>query len=79
MHPDSIDKTAFATYMGLYKWLIIPFGLSNTLATCERLMEELLQGLQWNGVLVYIDNLVAYSKSWTDALRWLLIVFHKLS
>ena len=78
MHPDSIDKTAFATHIGLYEWLVMPFGLSNAPATCERLMEQLFQGLQWNGVLVYLDDLVAYGENWHQALNRLRLVFLKL-
>ena len=78
MHPDSIDKTAFATHIGLYEWLVMPFGLSNAPATCERLMEQLFQGLQWNGVLVYLDDLVAYGINWHQALDRLQVVFLRL-
>ena len=56
----------------------MPFGLSNAPATCERLMEQLFQGLQWNGVLVYLDDLIAYGKTWPKALQMLRIVFQKL-
>ena len=59
MNPDSREKTAFYTQLGLYKWLVIPFGLCNTLATFERLMECVLAGLVWHGVLVYIDDIIA--------------------
>ena len=78
MDPDSVDKTAFATHIGLFEWLVMPFGLSNAPATCERLMEQLFQGYQWNGVLVYLDDLVAYGRSWPEALKMLRVVFQKL-
>ena len=78
MDPDSVDKTAFATHIGLYEWLVMPFGLSNAPATCERLMEQLFQGLQWKGVLVYLDDLVAYGNTWPRALRLLRKVFQRL-
>jgi len=78
MDVDSIDKTAFATHVGLYEWLVMPFGLSNAPATCERLMEQLFRGLQWNGVLVYLDDLVAYGMNWPEALERLRKVFQKL-
>ena len=78
MDPESIDKTAFCTHVGLYEWLVMPFGLSNAPATCERLMEEIFRGMQWNGALVYLDDLVAYGKTWTQALNRLRAMFQKL-
>ena len=78
MDPDSIDKTAFATHVGLFEWLVMPFGLSNAPATCERLMEQIFQGLQWNGVLIYLDDLVAYGTTWNEALHRLRMVFQRL-
>ena len=78
MDPDSVDKTAFATHIGLFEWLVMPFGLSNAPATCERLMEQIFQGVQWNGVLIYLDDLVAYGTTWNEALRRLRIVFQRL-
>ena len=78
MDPDSVDKTAFATHIGLYEWLVMPFGLSNAPATCERLMEQIFVGLQWRGVLVYLDDLVAYGTDWSSALSLLREVFQRL-
>ena len=78
MDAASIDKTAFATHIGLYEWLVMPFGLSNAPATCERLMESLFQGEQWNGVLVYLDDLVAYGDTWSSALSRTRLIFQQL-
>uniref|UniRef100_A0ACD5ULC4 Uncharacterized protein n=1 Tax=Avena sativa TaxID=4498 RepID=A0ACD5ULC4_AVESA len=33
MHPDDIEKTAFRTHHGHFEFLVMPFGLSNALAT----------------------------------------------
>ena len=33
MLPESVEKTAFATHSGLYKFVVMLFGLCNILAT----------------------------------------------
>jgi hypothetical protein len=33
MHPEDIEKTTFHTHHGHFKFLVMPFGLSNALAT----------------------------------------------
>jgi len=78
MNPDSREKTAFCTHLGLYEWLVEPFGLCNAPATFERLMERVLAGLVWHGVLVYIDDTIAYRSTWKGSLEWLESVFGRL-
>jgi hypothetical protein len=42
VQPDDQEKTAFSTGQGLWQFTVMPFGLCNTPATFERLMETLL-------------------------------------
>ena len=69
MSPESREKTAFYTHLGLYEWLVMPFGLCNAPATFERLMERVLAGLVWHGVLVYIDDIIVYDRTWEGSLE----------
>ena len=69
MNPDSRQKTAFCTHLGLYEWLVMPFGLCNAPATFERLMERVLAGLVCHGVLVYIDDIIVYDRTWAGSLE----------
>ena len=55
--------------MGLYEWLVMPFGLCNAPATFERLMERVLGGLLWYGVLECIDDIVKYGNIWEGSLK----------
>jgi hypothetical protein len=42
MDPTNIVKTAFRTHQGLFEFLVMPFGLSNTSATFQAMMNEVL-------------------------------------
>jgi hypothetical protein len=42
MDPTDIVKTAFRTHQGLFEFLVMPFGLSNTSATFQAMMNEVL-------------------------------------
>lgn len=52
--PDSRPKTAFVSNKGLYQFKVMPFGLSNTPATLQRLMNTVLAGLTYNCCVVYL-------------------------
>jgi hypothetical protein len=71
-------KTAFATRSGLYLWKVMPFGLSNAPSTFERLMEAVLQGLQWETCLIYLDDVVVFSTTPGEMVSRLDVVFSRL-
>ena len=58
MDENDKQKTAFATHRGLFQFKVMPFGLCNSPATFERLMELVLSGVLFERCLVYIDVLV---------------------
>ena len=58
---DAQEKSAFITRSGLWKWKVLPFGLTSAPATFQRLMEEVLQGLHWKTLLLYLDDIIVIS------------------
>ena len=63
MNEESKEYTAFTTYDGLYQFKVLPFGLCNVPSTFQLLMESVLRGLNWKICLIYIDDIIIFSKS----------------
>ncbi|RWR98877.1 hypothetical protein B4U79_01103, partial [Dinothrombium tinctorium] len=51
-------KTAFVTLDGLYEYLVMAMGLTNSPATFSRLMDKVLGDLKWKDLILYLDNIV---------------------
>lgn len=78
MKPEDREKTAFATTMGLYQFTVMSFGLANAPSTFERLMENVLRGLQWEQCLLYMDDIIIPSKTVREGLERLEHVLQRL-
>ena len=63
MTEEAKQKSAFVTTSGLFQFTRMPFGLCNAPSTFERLMEKVLAGLQWQICLVYLDDVIIYSRN----------------
>ena len=55
MHEKEKEKTAFTCHKGLLEFYVMPFGLANAPATFQHLMRVALNGIEWDGVLAYLD------------------------
>ncbi|GBM94016.1 Retrovirus-related Pol polyprotein from transposon 297 [Araneus ventricosus] len=72
------EKTAFTTGQGLWQFKVMPFGLCNSPATFERLMETVLRGLSSEACLVYLDDIIIVGWTFEEHLNNLRKVFQRL-
>ena len=64
MDEESRQYTAFTVdSMGVYEFLRMPYGLCNAPATFQRLMQKCLGELNLTYTLIYLDDVIVYSKT----------------
>ena len=78
---DEASKPLTAFTVGplrFYECERMPFGLTNAPATFQRLMESCLGDLHLNWCIIYLDDVIVFSKTPKDHIERLRGVFHKL-
>jgi hypothetical protein len=63
-------KTALCMRYGHYEFLLMPFGLANTPATLQNVMNEILQDLIDHGIAVNMDDIIIYMENEAGHIEW---------
>ncbi len=72
-------RTAFSVGpLGLYEFNRMPFGLSNSPATYQRLMQECFGSLVNKECVIFLDDILIYSKTFDEHLTRVKHVFDKI-
>jgi hypothetical protein len=75
---SDIPKMAFSTGYGLYEFIVMSFGLTNAPAYFMNLMNKVFMEYLDRFVVVFIDDILIYSKSESDHEEHLRLVLQKL-
>jgi hypothetical protein len=78
IRPSDIPKMTFSTKYGLYEFIVMSFGLTNALAYFMNLMNKVFMEYLDRFVVVFIDNILIYSKNDSDHEEHLWLVLQKL-
>ena len=60
---DAKEKTAFTCRYGHFQFRVMPFGLTNAPATFQRMMNEILRGFIDRCAMVYLDDVIIFSRT----------------
>jgi Reverse transcriptase (RNA-dependent DNA polymerase)/Aspartyl protease len=75
---EDVTKTAFTSRHGHYEWLVLPMGLTNAPAEFMALMENTFRAELDKSVLVFLDDILVYSRTLEEHEEHLRVVLQRL-
>lgn len=76
---EVLENSFHHRHQGTVPAQVMPFRLCNAPDTIERLIEQVLCGLPWEILLIYLDDVLVYAKTFKDELERLRCVFSRLN
>ncbi|GBG73294.1 hypothetical protein CBR_g13013 [Chara braunii] len=78
IQPQDRYKTAFKTRYGHFEWVVMPFGLTNAPGTFQAAMTTKFRDLLDRSVLIYLDDILVYSRKLDEHIVHLRAVLDRL-
>ena len=75
---EDIPKTAFRMRWGLFKFLVMPFSVTNAPSLFMHLVEDVLHGYLDVFVVVFIDDILVHSMNTEEHAEHLRLIFERL-
>jgi len=69
IEPYDVWKITFKSKDGIFEWLVMPFRLTNALASIMWLMEDILWPFTNSFDVVYLDDILIFNQSWEEHLH----------
>ena len=76
---QDVPKTAFSCRYGTFEYLVMPMGLTNAPSTFQRVMNHVFFDLLDDCVIVYLDDILIFSRTKEEHLTALNKVFSRLA
>ena len=71
LYPADRGYTAFHTPIGVYKWNVLPQGTSASPQIFQRTMDRWFSAFLWKSVIIWMDDLLVHSTTFSEHLRHL--------
>ena len=78
MERQGIIRKSLSPWASPYEFTKMPMGLKSAPMTFQRVMELALQGLQWQSCLIYLDDVVIFSKTFDEHIERLSTVLDRI-
>jgi hypothetical protein len=78
MHLDDVAKTVFRTHHDHFEFMVMVFSLTNAAPTFQTLMNGVLHDYLRQFVLIFFDNILIYSSSWSEHVHHVRVVLTML-